>query len=58
VPDRVVDEVPDHALDELLITGRLGRPEVRRHAQPQPGDAPAPVRVSATAEVRVLLVTP
>ena len=29
VPDRVVDEVPDHALDELLIAGRLGRPEVR-----------------------------
>ena len=39
VPDRVVDEVPDHALDELLITGRLGRPEVRLDPQPQPGDA-------------------
>ena len=33
VPDRVVDEVPDHALDELLITGRLGRPEVRLDRQ-------------------------
>src|SRR5258707_4122146 len=35
VPDRVVDEVPDHALDELLMAGRLGRPDVRLLPQPQ-----------------------
>ena len=39
VPDRVVDQVPDHALDELLVAGRLGGREVRLHAQPPPGDA-------------------
>jgi len=39
VPDRVVDQVPDHALDELLITGRLGRRELCLHLEPQPGDA-------------------
>jgi hypothetical protein len=39
VGDRVVDEIPHHALDELLVAGGLGRSELGVHGQSEPGDA-------------------
>jgi hypothetical protein len=39
VLDRVVDQVPHHPLDELLVAGGLGRGELGLHGQPEPGDA-------------------
>ena len=39
VLDRVVDQVPHHPLDELLVADGLGRGELGPHGQPEPGDA-------------------